>query len=141
MKRVIMNEMKTVSDQISDAVEAGTAENATIAELASSIKQAIADVGEQYKNQSVTIARTETGIISSKQRFETFKDIGAEYKQWINAHDEKVRDSHRDGTGDGGKIIGINDIFPSTGLMYPLEAGGAAGEVINCRCSLILVSK
>ena len=138
---VVETTFSAVSDKVSDAIADGYSRNLAIDELSREIKDAISDVGEIRKNQSRTIARTETGIISSEARYDAFKDAEVEYHQWINAHDEKVRDTHADGSGDGGLIVRVGTEFPNTRLLHPLDPSGEPGEIINCRCTSVAVEK
>lgn len=92
------------------------------------------------KYRAETIARTETlGALSQAQHagFELMVAGGVEAKKikkvWRTATDARVRDSHADLEGE---TVGIDERF-SNGLLYPREAGGAAEDVINCRCDVV----
>lgn len=54
-------------------------------------------------------------------------------KQWMATLDERTRDSHRELDGE---TVGVEERF-SNGLMYPGDPSGPAGEVWNCRCTLV----
>ena len=95
-------------------------------------KEAIKDVGETRKNQSMTIARTETGTISGATRYQAFRIEGIEYTEWLTANDEKVRDSHVV-AGNSGPIA-VGGLFPAVNMRYPLDPQGMPGDIINCRC-------
>jgi len=126
----------SVSDTITDAIK----NNWTPQQIAKEIKTNIFDNFETRKNQSMTIARTETGIVSSDVRYDAFKAEGIEYHQWLNAADERVRSSHIENTsgGEGGNVIKVGDRFPVTGLMHPNDTStGNLAEFINCRCVAI----
>lgn len=126
--------------KITDAIEAGTEENLTAAEMAKDIREAIGEGMEIRKNHAMTIARTENGIISGETQFEALKESGFEYHRWVTANDEHVRDSHRNIETD---TVPIGEPF-TTGsgntLLYPCDADGDAEEIINCRCIAIAVS-
>lgn len=128
-----------VREKVNDVVMQGVEDNITVMEMAKNIKAAISDVGEIRKNQSKTIARTETGIISSDLRFDCFKTEGYEYHQWINAGDEKVRSTHDSTSGDGGMVMRLGEVFPHTHLLHPLDPMGDPSEIINCRCTTVIV--
>ena len=136
LKRVNGTTSEYVLNHVNDAIAQGIKDNITVMEMAKNIKAAISDVGEIRKNQSKTIARTETGIISSDLRFDCFKTEGYEFHQWISAGDEKVRETHQE---EGGVIVRIGDVFPHTGLLHPLDQNGAVEEIINCRCTTVIV--
>lgn len=100
------------------------------------------------ESRSMTIARTETGIIASQ----TEQDILARnpdrdqlLKIWLTARDERVRPSHSDqerlsDPQVGGIPVRMDAAF-ANGLKYPREWGGPAREVINCRCTLLYVKE
>jgi uncharacterized protein with gpF-like domain len=57
-------------------------------------------------------------------------------KTWRSAHDDRVRDSHRQ--LDGQEAIGLDTPFllPDGGsILHPHDANAPASETINCRCS------
>ena len=54
------------------------------------------------------------------------------YWEWVNSRDEQVRESHQIN-----EVVEVGKAF-SNGLRYPLEEGGAAGDVINCRCVAVM---
>lgn len=56
-------------------------------------------------------------------------------KEWVATLDERTRDSHRD--LDGERVP--QDKPFSNGLMYPADRNGEAGEVFNCRCTMVAV--
>jgi len=90
--------------------------------------------------RAVTIARTEIGSAYSIARHEEMKGQGFERHQWLTAADDGVRDGNEPGEFDhakcNGEVVNVGDKF-SCGLAYPMEAGGEAGNVINCRCETI----
>lgn len=130
---------KRYRNDISDTIRESMRENWTVNQTAKEIKKVISETGEVRKNQSKTIARTEIGTISSTSRFEAFKVEGFQYHQWITAGDEKVRDNHRIQGESGRNIARIGKKFRPTGLRYPLDPEGDVGEIINCRCVVVVV--
>ena len=137
LKAINKTTINMYRDKISEAISDGYKNTFTPQQFAKAVKEAISDTGEVRKNQARTIARTETGIISSTARQEAFEDEGIKFKQWVTAGDEKVRESHIE---ENGNIVDIDEEFPVTGLMHPCafenEDGSPtdASEVINCRC-------
>jgi SPP1 gp7 family putative phage head morphogenesis protein len=125
-----------IMNHVKEAIDTGIRDNLTIREMGKGIKEALSDVGEIRKNHSLTIARTETSIISGSARYEAFQTAGIEYHQWTTAEDERVRDTHAD---ENGNVVKVGDRFPVTNLLYPAQMGGPAGEVINCRCVALAV--
>ena len=132
IKQINTTTFKMANKKIGLAIEQAIKDNDTPQEAAKKIKEAISDVGEVRKNQSMTIARTETGTISSSTRFQAFRIEGIEYTEWLTAGDEKVRDSHVIAGNSGPVEIGGN--FPAVNMRFPLDPKGLPGDIINCRC-------
>ena len=87
-------------------------------------------------SHSKTVARTETSSIATRTRFEIMRSENIKKHEWVTAKDELVRDTHR---AEDGHKVAVGKPFPSTGLIYPLQTGGAPEEVINCRCVTVAV--
>jgi len=129
---------KKANKKIGEAIETSVKNNETPQEAAKRIKAAISDVGEVRKNQSATIARTETGIISSTSRYQAFRVEGIEYHEWLNAADENIRIDHTQKPyGVGGEVVRVGATFPIVLMKFPLDPSGAANQIINCRCVAI----
>jgi uncharacterized protein with gpF-like domain len=131
--------MQMAGKKIGIAVEESIAEGETTAQAAKRIKAAIADVGEIRRNQSVMIARTETGIVTNESRFDAMNAEGIEYMEWITAADDKVRHTHLEAGQAGAVRVGEN--FPGVNMPYPLYSFGDPGEIINCRCVAVAIEK
>ena len=54
-------------------------------------------------------------------------------KQWVSAHDERVRKSHLELDGEQ---VPVDQKF-SNGLRYPGDRAGVPQEVYNCRCAMV----
>jgi HK97 family phage portal protein len=92
------------------------------------------DLGEKFreiKSSARTIARTEVHKAWGTARYAAAEETRPKYKRWISSRDSRVRDSHEH--LDGKKVAWDADF--SNGLKFPSEPGGAAKEVINCRCT------
>jgi len=90
------------------------------------------------------IARTETIGASNTSAFRTMKSWGAEYKSWLATMDSRTRYSHQvaySDYGKGGRVgpIPVDEPFMVNGqrMMYPGDKTGGAGEIVNCRCTLL----
>jgi hypothetical protein len=128
-----------VKEKVAASVAEAVKENKTVVELAADIKEDITDVGEISSRHAMTIARTETQIISGDARYGAFQSAGIEFTQWVTSSDDKVRDSHmREGAGSP---VPLGDPFPVTGLKFPGDTStGELEEFINCRCVAIPVA-
>lgn len=60
-------------------------------------------------------------------------------KRWRSRHDDRVRSSHRKADG---QAVGLDEPFRVGGaeLMYPGDPSGPAGEILNCRCEMYLIT-
>jgi hypothetical protein len=89
-----------------------------------------------------TIVRTEVGrafAIASQDELERAHKAGVNVrKYWLTAHDERVRESHRQAGLDypESKAIAWDGLFEvgDDELRYPKDPNGSPGETINCRC-------
>ena len=90
------------------------------------------------RQRAATIARTELFAATNEARHLTMVDNGVQWKQWLTARDERVREAHM--LADG-QIVKLNEPFIVNGeyLMYPGDPAGSAGNIINCRCVSIPV--
>lgn len=88
------------------------------------------------------IARTEIHTAHNEGIMKSYEEMNVNYTQWVAAHDNRVRLSHRGnyskngihGTGVDGEIIPFGGQY-SNGLAYPGDKSGPIEEWINCRCS------
>lgn len=86
---------------------------------------------ETYRNRSMAIARTETGVASSMAQHETYERNEIREKEWLATMDDKTRPSHAEANG---QVVGIDEPFQvgDAELMHPLDPSGPPEEVINC---------
>jgi HK97 family phage portal protein len=121
---------RLLTDELKEAIAGG--EN--IESIARRMDK-VFDYSEHFR--SVRIARTEVIGGTNQGQLEVYKDAGVEWKQWITARDEKVRESHQ----IDGQTVGITEDF-TTGLgnhmQYPGDrnSGADADDLVNCRCSV-----
>lgn len=118
---------KTITQEISRGIASGLSY--------SDIARNISNVSKAPISRTKTITRTEGHRIqqtSTADAQAAAKAKGADVvKQWDAALDGKTRPSHRRVDGE---IRELDEKF-SNGLMFPGDSSGAAGEVINCRCT------
>lgn len=126
--------IKTVSD-----VQLAISQGKSYSEIARSMAKnmdngAGATTFRKAYNKAMTIVRTEGGRIRNEAAYSAMleaKKKGADIaKQWIATLDSRTRDSHARLDGETREL---EEPF-SNGLLYPCQQGGAAAEVINCRC-------
>jgi HK97 family phage portal protein len=56
--------------------------------------------------------------------------------EWLATPDARTRDDH---AARDGQIVSVGDAFDG-GLMYPGDPSGDAGDIINCRCTTVMVA-
>lgn len=129
---LVKNVTETTRDSIQAAVLTGRAQGLGMSQVAALIRETT--FGEITKARALTIARTETvGALNAGEYAAATSSNVMRSKTWITQGDVRVRDSH---AALNNLTIDIGAAFPN-GLRYPHEPGAPAGEVINCRCSLL----
>lgn len=95
---------------------------------------------ESNLSRSVTIARTETTRVENSARqdvADTASKSGLPMKKkWVSTKDERTRPEH---VAADGQVVDYDKPFVVGGeeLMYPGDENGSAGNVINCRCTMV----
>lgn len=108
------------------------------------IAKRIRSVYESNLSDSVRIARTEVTRVEASARQQVGKDMEAlgfkVYKRWVATEDERTRPEHAKANG---QEVPLNEPFIVGGekLMYPGDESGSAWNVINCRCTMVTISK
>ena len=105
----------------------------TVQDLRKALKRM---VKETYEGRHLTIARTVNGGAYNGARHSAMKRAKAERIKWISARDSVVRTSH---ANVDGQIIVFGEQF-SNGMRYPHDPYGPASEIINCRCTTVVVA-
>lgn len=121
----------TTRKMLRKAIDTKIEEGATIQQIADTVK-------ERYNlmsSRSKLIARTETaGAVNGGSKV-YYEEIGVPKKRWVTAGDEVVRSSHKSCEREG--AIKIDGAFVN-GCRYPGDQDVEdAGEVVNCRCTLV----
>lgn len=123
---------KEVNKQVIDGIMQGDSVQDVVDRLKDVVEMKLSDI--------TRIARTQTTRLENKGRFDAYK-AGAEMgydlvKQWVAIGDEKTRDAHLKANG---QTVDYDKPFIVDGeeLMYPGDPNGSAGNVINCRCTMI----
>lgn len=134
-----------VYEKVKAAVATGTAEGQSIPEIAKQIKTDLLDSGAPYwKNRAVTVARTETIGAYNGGANDAFGVIVGEFpedefeKIWLATDDTRTRHTHNE--ADGQRVSYSADFSVGGHQMgFPGDPRGPAEEVINCRCTMLLV--
>lgn len=133
--KYITNVNGTTRTALRGALEEGVAANETLGELIGRVD----DVFKGRRGNAETIARTETAPAYNFATRAAWAQSGVvTAKQWLTAHDDAVRPEHAAVDGqevplDGAFVVGGDS------LDYPGDPSGDAGNVINCRCTMVPV--
>jgi len=113
------------------------------------IADLILDTGAQISQaRAALIARTEVHGAANYGAVEAAKKTGvASKKEWLSAQDDRTRTIDEGDEWDhlnfDGTKVGMDEPFvfssakgQSDSIMYPGDPSGAAGNVINCRCTV-----
>ena len=142
-KKLSLDNMKDASmirSKLTTQLTNGILQGESIDNIASRIRS----VYESNLSSSIMIARTETTRVEGLARFkvgEQAEKLGFEvYKRWVATGDERTRDAH---VKANGQEVKFNEPFIVGGekLMYPGDENGSAENVINCRCTMVTISK
>ena len=139
----ITNIATTTRKRISQVITAGEADGKGVAVIGREIFEAMR--GGFTKIRAATIARTETHNAASYANHEVAKSLNIPelQKQWVAVNDPRTRSHH---TAMNGVRVPMDEDFlvPYNGIEYrmsrPADPRGGAGNIINCRCTLIYVS-
>lgn len=139
----------TTADKILTRIDEGISNKETIQEIAKGIQERLTEAGS-VSSRAETIARTETLTASSIGQAAVMEDVSKVVpnlkKMWVNAGDDRVRgnpgglypESKADHWVLQGEVKSYDKKF-SNGLMFPRDPGGQAHDVVNCRCSFIMI--
>ena len=123
---------QTTGKLVTDAVRRANEIGESIPQLAARLEKV-----RTYNRaaRAVTIARTEMVSAQNEGHLASFEQAEIETKEWLTAHDERVRPDHADADGQVRKLREDFDVGGEK-LAAPGQ-GGSAGNVINCRCVVL----
>lgn len=122
----------TIRSGLRDALKEGVTENLTMSEL----QESIFSVMQDSRARSLRIARTETTSAANGTEYVAHNIAGIKTHLWVASLDEATRDSHIACMKQG--PIAVGKSFEN-GCRFPGDPKGDAGEVVNCRCTLVPV--
>lgn len=130
------------TDAVIGLIEEGEREGKTYEEIARGLR---AKYGEAYRNQARTIVRTEVlSAVSEGLAWnhnvlqEVFSDVR---KEWLHQGDDGNPDARQEHMELDGTEVGANEAWLVGGeqLRYPRDPRASAGQVVNCRCTMLSV--
>lgn len=135
-----------VFDLIGGQVAAGVTLGEGIPEISNRVEVVLSTTqSERWPNRAVVIARTETLGALNGSRTDSFQAFAAETEEelermWLSTVDPRTRPTH---VAADGQRTGVTDPFMVGGfaLMFPGDPTGPAQEVIQCRCTTLLLEK
>ncbi len=134
-KQVLRTAPTHYQQQIRNQLALLTSEGRTLDEAARLVRPLLTN---QLPYQAERIARTEVVSAYNAGSLASYGDAGVERKEWLTSIDEKTREGHADADG---QVVNINEGFFVDGeeLEHPGDPAGSAGNIINCRCTLLPV--
>lgn len=125
----ITNTSSTTRDRLRAAIGEGVEANETLDQLIARVD----DVFDGRRKNVATIARSETTPAYGMASVEGWEQSGVvEFKEWLTAHDDAVRESHRE--ADGQTVRLDQDFTVGTDSMQFPGGGSIPEENLNCRC-------
>jgi uncharacterized protein with gpF-like domain len=120
---------------IQDAIQAGEGIQ-QVARRIVTTGSGIADL-----NRARVIARTEIISASNVGSLQGAYATGVEFqKEWLATFDDRTRDTHIEADG---QLVSKNDVFYVGGepMIYPGDINASPAETINCRCTLLYITR
>lgn len=133
-----------VFNLVSGQLAAGVTLGEGIPELAERVDEVLSLTDtERWPNRAVVVARTEALGALNGSRQDAFSAFDEETdedleRMWLSTVDTRTRPSH---VLADGQRTGVTDPFMVGGfaLMFPGDPAGPAAEVIQCRCTTLLL--
>ena len=114
----------------------------TVDQLAGRVSSAFAGTDRATPWRARLIARTEVNGAAEMGNFFGGVQSGVvENKIWMTAQDERVRALPYNHVAANGEQVSLQQPFMRTGeaLMYPSDINGSPGNIIQCRCTTLMV--
>jgi hypothetical protein len=147
----VRNRLVRVPDEVYDLVAGQIAQGANLGESIPKLRDRVDNVlsttaSERWPNRAIVVARTETIGALNAGRTEAFAavaeaDPDTEYERiWIATDDRRTRPTHD--AADGQRVpLGSPFIVGGFPLAFPGDPSGPPQEIIQCRCTSLLVEK
>lgn len=123
----------TAVEAVQGVIDAGGTTAASIDELAARVDAYYAQHSSGWAGRIVS-----TSVVGSLNQASLLgaAEAGCERKQWLSAHDNDVRPTHR--VADG-QVVAVDAVFVvgAARLEFPGDPEGLLAEVIRCRCTML----
>jgi hypothetical protein len=144
----VRNRLVRIPDEVYDLVAGQISAGVNLGEGISSLAVRVDIVlsrteSERWPNRATVIARTETIGALNAGRFDAFNAVAEETGDkfesfWLATSDSRTRKTHR--AAEGQRVpLGQPFIVGGFELRFPGDPTGPAQEVIQCRCTTLLV--
>lgn len=133
-----LHDKTAVKNKMKGEILTGLLKGESIPNLARRLKGA----SEGYLSNSIRVARTETTRVMNSAKMDVGKrgqELGFDmWKRWVATKDDRTRHLH---DKLDGQEVPLDEPFIVDGeeLMFPgdISRGASAGNVINCRCTMV----
>jgi hypothetical protein len=144
----VRNRLVRVPNEIYDLIAGQVSQGVNLGEgipkLAARVDSVLSTTqSERWPNRATVVARTETIGARNAGRYDAFRAMAEEAdeeleKLWLATSDNRTRPTHR--LADGQRVP-LDGRFNVGGfeLAFPGDPSGPAQEVIQCRCTMLLV--
>lgn len=151
----VRNRMVRTPDEVFDLVAShvaeGAAEGESIPDIAERVESILsATETETWRNRAVVVARTETMGAVNAARDDSWAALSEELtgdpaspeyeRVWLATADHRTRETHREAEGQR-RRLGVPFSVGGFPLARPGDPAGPAGEVIQCRCTTVLLER
>ena len=129
---------------IRSAIERGVEEGLSVPDIGGLIRSRASQIAAWRAN---TIARTETHSAAQNGSLQVAMDSGkVRLKRWVPVQDGRTRrgdNSDFDHANPDRGEVPVNEPFVISGeeLMYPGDPSASAGNIVNCRCAMVYLTR
>jgi uncharacterized protein with gpF-like domain len=144
----VRNRLVRIPDEVYDLVAGAISQGVNLGEGIPKLAKRVDTIlsiteSERWPNRATVIARTETIGALNAGRSDAFVAVAEETgeeleKFWLATDDSRTRRTHRH--AEGQRVpVGSPFIVGGSELQFPGDPSGPAHEVIQCRCTMLLV--
>lgn len=145
----VRNRLVRVPDEVFDLIAHELATGINLGEGVPELRDRIDMVlstsrSERWPNRATVVARTEAIGALNAGRADAFSAVAEETGEvlervWLATEDTRTRETHR--AADGERVpMGAPFIVGGVELMFPGDPSGPPQEVIQCRCTMLLMA-
>ena len=145
----VRNRLVRIPEEVYDLIAGAVSQGVNLGEGIPELSRRVDDLlsttqSERWPNRAVVIARTEAIGAMNAGRAEAFAVIAEQQpdlefeRMWLATDDRRTRETHD--LADGQRVpVGQPFIVGGFPLMFPGDPTGPAQEIIQCRCTSLLV--